>query len=297
MNSARLSRYNAPHELVQWVQHRSGRETTQQLMRHPDVAFILAIGGASLVHAAYSSGTPAIGVGPGNAPTWLAADADVERAATHILASKSYDNGIVCASEHNLVVDASIRSAIVGALRRHGAYVLEPPEVDAFVAAVFDADSSHMRRDLHGRSAARVAEAAGLVIPTGVRLIVVPAQADQLAGPLGREKPAPVTSLFTAHGDEEALAIGKRLLANEGAGHTAIVHTADYARIDRFSREMPVSRVLVNVPGTQGTLGIGTGLALSMTLGTGTAGGTSTTDNVTYRHLVNIKRVAYARAA
>jgi len=109
---------------------------------------------------------------------------------------------------------------------------------------------------------------------------------------MGHEKLAPVTSLFVVDDDEQALALSKRLLANEGAGHTAIIHTADYARVDRFSRALPVARVLVNVPGTHGSLGVGTGLIPSFTLGTGTAGGTSTTDAVTYTHLLNIKRVA-----
>ena len=125
----------------------------------------------------------------------------------------------------------------------------------------------------------------------------MPAGLEDLPGPLGREKMAPVVSLFTAGDDNEALAVCKQLLDNEGAGHTAIIHTHDAARIVRFSSEIAASRILVNVPGTQGTLGIGTGLVPSMTLGAGTLGGSSTTDSVTYTHLLNIKRVAYSTAA
>jgi acyl-CoA reductase-like NAD-dependent aldehyde dehydrogenase len=131
-------------------------------------------------------------------------------------------------------------------------------------------------------------------LDTASSSIVVPANQDEIDGPLGHEKLAPVTSLFTVAGDDEAFAVSGRLLANEGAGHTAIIHTRDQAVIDCFSREMPASRVLVNVPGAHGSLGLGTGLLPAMTLGTGTMGRTSTTDSVGYLHLVNIKRVAYA---
>jgi acyl-CoA reductase-like NAD-dependent aldehyde dehydrogenase len=295
--AAVLDAHGAPHSLVQWLGKRTDREVTLRFMRHPDVAFVLATGGASLVRAAYSSGTPAIGVGPGNAPTWVCADADLDHAAETIVASKSYDNGIVCAGEHNLLVDVAIEGAFSAALERHGAAVLRPQEIDQFIAAVFDAHEGHVRRDLHGLSAVRLAEIACLTIPGAVRLIVVPAARDQVAGPLGREKLAPVTSLFAVLGDDDALAISARLLDNEGAGHTAIIHTRDERRIERFSRTLHVSRVFVNGPGAQGSLGLASGLAPSLTLGTGTHGGTSTTDSVTYRHLLNIKRVAYLRAA
>ena len=124
-------------------------------------------------------------------------------------------------------------------------------------------------------------------------MIVVPAGPQDLTGPLGREKMAPVGPLFIVQNDDEALAMCKQILDNEGAGHTAIIHSPDTSRITRFSNEIPASRILVNVPGTQGTLGIGTGLVPSMTLGAGTQGGSSTTDSVTYTHLLNIKRVVY----
>jgi acetaldehyde dehydrogenase/alcohol dehydrogenase len=289
-----LERHGAPAGLVQWVKERSGRETTLQFMSHPDVAFILATGGMKMVRAAYSSGTPAIGVGPGNAPTWVSADADPDLAAEAIIASKSFDNGVVCASEHNLVVDRAILKAFVAALERHGAVVLPPDEIAPFVQIVFDPAEGHVRSELMGQSAAYIAQVAGLRrSATTTRLIVVPAGLDDVQGPLGREKLAPVTSLFTVGSEDEALSLCSRLLANEGMGHTAIIHTHDQRRIDRFSAEMPAGRILVNAPGSHGTLGLCTGLDPSMTLGTGTFGGTSTTDSVTYTHLLNIKRVAY----
>jgi acyl-CoA reductase-like NAD-dependent aldehyde dehydrogenase len=295
--NAVLERHGAPTGLVQWVKKRSGRETTLQFMRHPDVAFILATGGAGMVQAAYSSGTPSIGVGPGNAPTWVCADADLDAAARAIVDSKSFDNGVVCASEHNLVVDRAVVTGFAAALERHGARVVQPDEVDRVVEAVFDPVDQHVRSDLLGQSAARLASAAALVDAEMVRLIVVPAPLDRINGPLGYEKLAPIVSLFVVDDEDQGLRVCRQILANEGAGHTAIIHSSDQARIDRFSFEMPASRILVNVPGAQGTLGMCTGLVPSMTLGSGTFGRTSTTDSITYTHLLNIKRVAYALAA
>jgi acetaldehyde dehydrogenase / alcohol dehydrogenase len=140
-------------------------------------------------------------------------------------------------------------------------------------------------------------EAAGLCRVDDVRLLLVPARSCDVGGPLGHEKLAPVVSLFTVEGDDDAIALCKRLLDEDGSGHTSIVHTQDREVIDRFAREMRASRILINAPGMQGSIGIGTGLATSLTLGTGTFGGTSTTDNVTFRHLSNIKRLAYPEAA
>jgi len=247
-----------------------------------------------VVRAAYSSGTPAIGVGPGNAPVWVCADADPDSVADAVITSKSFDNGIICASEHNLVVDSRVVDRLVKALEEHGAAVLRSDEIDRFVETVFD---GHVRGELHGQSAARLAALSGVHRERSIKVVVVPAGLKDLPGPLGREKMAPVISLFTAGDDNEALAVCKQLLDNEGAGHTAIIHTHDAERIVRFSTEIAASRILVNVPGTQGTLGIGTGLVPSMTLGAGTLGGSSTTDSVTYTHLLNIKRVAYSTAA
>jgi acyl-CoA reductase-like NAD-dependent aldehyde dehydrogenase len=289
-----LEQHGAPAGLVQWLRGRTDRETTSAFMRHPGVAFILATGGEGMVRAAYSSGTPAIGVGPGNAPTWVCADADLDRVAAGIIASKSYDNGMVCAAESGLIVDAAIEAEFIAALSRHGAAVLDTAESQRFTHAVFDPVDRHVRRELHGQSAGRLALVGGVRRSRPPRLIVVPATPRDIGGPLGREKLAPVVSLFSAETDDAAIALSQRLLASDGAGHTAIIHTKHQQRIDRFSRELRVSRVLVNVPGTHGSLGLGTGLPLSMTLGTGTFGGTSTTASVGFTHLLNIKRVAYA---
>jgi acyl-CoA reductase-like NAD-dependent aldehyde dehydrogenase len=289
-----LAQHGAPDGLVQWLQGRVDRQTTWQLMQHPRVGMILATGSANLVRAAYSSGTPALGVGPGNAPAWVCADADVDRVARDVVASKSFDNGIICASEHNLVVDTSIRASLIEALERNDAVVLNGAELERFVNVLLDSEEDRIRADHVGQSAEVLLQRAGIQRQGPARLVVLPVDLEQLGGPLGREKLVPVVSLFTVNGDDEGFEVCRRVLDNDGAGHTAIIHTSDQARIQRFGLEMPASRILVNAPGVQGTMGLSTGLEPSMTVGCGTFGGNSTTDNVTYTHLLNIKRVAFA---
>jgi acyl-CoA reductase-like NAD-dependent aldehyde dehydrogenase len=251
---------------------------------------ILATGGPGMVRAAYASGTPAIGVGSGNAPTFISASADVERAAQAIVLSKSFDNGLICGSEHNLIVDASRRTEFVAALERAGAAVLTPAETGRF-GMVFNDERTGFRPEVVGQAATLIAHTLGIAREWPIKLLVVPTELAE-AGPLAGEKMAPVVSLFTTDGDDEALDLSLRLLANQGAGHTAIIHAEDESLVERFSRVIPASRILVNSPGSHGVCGITSGLSPSFTLGCGTFGGTSTTDNVSYRHLQNIKRLA-----
>jgi acetaldehyde dehydrogenase / alcohol dehydrogenase len=291
-----LRRHATPEDVVQLVPRTGGRHATEQLMRHPDVALILATGGPGLVHAAYSSGTPAIGVESGNTPVWICTDADPDRTAELIVASKAFDHGIVCASESNLVVDVRIQDPFEAALRRHGAAVLTASETRNLVASAFD-ENGRLRRDVLGQSAPVIARRVCIQRDAPIRLLVVPAQCDDSHGPLGREKLAPMTSLFVAQDVEDGLSLCKRLLAADGLGHTAVIHTSDRALTQRFGLEVPASRILVSVPATQGAIGIGTGLAPSLTLGCGSFGRTSTTDKITYTHLLNIKRMAGATSS
>jgi acyl-CoA reductase-like NAD-dependent aldehyde dehydrogenase len=266
-------------------------------MQHPRTALILATGSARMVRAAYSSGTPAIGVGPGNAPAWICADAKLDRVAEMVVASKSFDNGILCASEHNLVVDAAIRNEFIDALERHGAAVLRTSEIPLFLSTLLDDDGDRIRPELTGQCATSLLQRAGIRREGNIGVVVVPTTLHDMSGPLGREKLAPVLSLFTVDQEEEGFAVCGAILAQDGAGHTAIIHTSDQTRIERFAREMRASRILVNAAGVQGTMGMTTGLVPSMTVGCGTFGGNSTTDNVTYTHLLNIKRVAFGDPA
>jgi acetaldehyde dehydrogenase/alcohol dehydrogenase len=289
-----LRGHDAPVDLVQWIRQRSSRKKTEMFMRHRGVSLILATGGVSMVKAAYSSGTPAIGVGPGNAPAWVCADADPDEAARLVVGSKSFDYGIVCGSEHHLVVDAAVREPFLAALQTYGAAVLAPEEVSRFTERAFDPKTGHLRREFVGQSAGHIARATGVEQQEPlIRLIVAPVTLDAIEGPYGREKLAPVLSLFTVDGEEEGLAACKKILDNEGLGHTAIIHTRSSELVERFGSEISASRILVNAGGSQGCIGIGNGLMPSLTLGCGTFGGTSTTDNVSYTHLLNIKRVVH----
>ena len=291
-----LARHGAPADLLQSAPRRPARRATAALMRHPGVSMILATGGTAMVKAAYSSGTPAIGVGPGNAPAWVCADADVEAAARIVVASKAFDHGIICGSENNLVVDRSVRDSFIGALRRAGAAVLSAAECDRVARVAFDDRDGRLRRSVLGQAAAAIAAQAGIEVPAGTRLLIAPVPCQAVPGPYGREKLAPLLSLFTADGEDDGIRLCRQILGNGGRGHTAIIHTRSKRLQSSFARQMPVSRVLVNGPGAQGCIGLGNGLTPSLTLGCGTYGRTSTTDNVTYTNLVNIKRVAHPLA-
>jgi acetaldehyde dehydrogenase / alcohol dehydrogenase len=287
-----LRRHGAPADLVQGVPWRPTRAATAALMRHPGVSIILATGGTAMVRAAYSSGTPAIGVGAGNAPAWVCADADVEAAARMVVASKGFDHGIICGSENNLVVDGLVCDAFTSALRAAGAAVLTAAEGDRLARAAFDDADGRLRRAVLGQAAPVIAARAGIEVPAGTRLLVAPVPREAAAGPWGQEKLAPLLSLFTADGPDDGLRLCRQILGHAGAGHTAIIHTRSCPLQMSFARQMPASRILVNGPGSQGCIGLGNGLTPSLTLGCGTYGRTSTTDNVTYTNLLNIKRVA-----
>jgi acetaldehyde dehydrogenase/alcohol dehydrogenase len=287
-----LEAHGAPAHLVQVLRQRGDRRVTGKLMRHPRISLILATGSAGLVKAAYSSGTPAIGVGPGNAPAWICADADLDRAASAIVTSKTFDNGLICGAEHNLVVDDRVVDRFAQALERHGAAILSADEAHWFACAAFGGPLGSLRREFVGRSAAAIADAVGIHRAMPPRLLIIRATADNIAL-YGREKLAPFLSLFSVNGEDEGLRLSHDLLIGAGTGHTASIHTTNAARVERFARAMPAARILVNSPAAQGCCGMTTGLEPSLTLGCGTFGGNATTDNVTYRHLLNIKRVAH----
>jgi acyl-CoA reductase-like NAD-dependent aldehyde dehydrogenase len=245
-----------------------------------------------MVRAAYSSGTPAIGVGSGNVPALVCADADPVAAAGAVVESKAFDHGIICGSEDNLVVEDGVARPFLAALEAAGAAVCSEEETARVAAAAFDPGDGHLRRDALGQPAQAIAAAAGVRRDRPIRVLVLPLALDQVDGPLGREKLAPLLSLFSVGGPDQGLAVCMRLLAHQGAGHTAVIHTGDRSFQERFAEEVPASRILVNGPATHGCIGVGNGLTPSLTLGCGTFGGNSTTDNVTYTNLLNIKRLA-----
>jgi len=288
-----LKKHGAPVNLLQWIKVRGSRKKTAMYMTHPDISLTLATGGPSMVKAAYSSGNPAIGVGMGNAPVLVCSDADPDKVAEMVIGSKSFDNGIICGSDNNLVVVNSIREAFISGLEKHGAIILTPPEKTRFIASTFDTESNHISKDKVGQDAMKIAAEAAIERDGEFRLIVVPEDKDHLESQMANEKLAPILSLFTVDDEKEGMALCKSIINKEGTGHTAIIHTHDKDRIQAYGMSMPASRILVNSPGTQGCIGIGNGLLPSFTLGCGTYAGCSTTDNVSFHNLLNIKRIAY----
>jgi len=287
-----LEAHGAPADLIQCVRSRASRTKTVQFMEHPNVALVLATGGQKMVKVAYSSGTPAIGVGPGNAPTLVCADADPPSTLGKILPSKTFDNGVICGSENNLVVVDAIYDAFVAEAERQGAAVLSLEEAAALSAHLINPATNRIRGDIVGQPASFVAQLGGIKRTFAIELVIVPSSDIGPDNPYAHEKLAPLLSLFRVADEEAGIIACKRLLAIAGAGHTASIHTSDEPTISRFAEQIPASRILVNSPCTQGIMGMTTGLIPSTTLGCGTYGGTSTTDNVTYTHLLNIKRLA-----
>lgn len=284
-------------DLIQIIYENNSRKRTDAFFHHPDVDLILATGGPSMVRAAYSSGKPALGVGAGNAPVLICEDARLDQAAERITLSKSFDHGLICGSEHNLVVVESVRTAFVSALEKAGAAVLTEAETTRFQANVLDSELRALRRRLVGCSAEHIAALAEVERPYRIRLIVVPAGADAIEarGFYTREKMAPVLSLFPVPDAEAGIELSQYLLECDGRGHTAVIHTESNTLAEDFGRRIPASRILVNSPATQGVIGLTTGLAPSLTLGCGFYGGNSTTDNVGYTNLCNLKRLALFR--
>jgi acyl-CoA reductase-like NAD-dependent aldehyde dehydrogenase len=205
--------------------------------------------------------------------------------------SKSFDNGLVCCSEHNLVVVQSRFQAFRAALEQQGAAVLSAEEKVAFLNIMVDPMSNRFRPQVNGKLAADLAEQAGIRRTYPIKLLVIPTEEVSENSPLALEKLAPILSLFTVADEKAGMHVCHALLELDGLGHTAIIHTRTSAFIEAFAARMPASRILVNAPGTQAGIGMTGGLIPSLTLGCGTFGGTSTTDNVTYSHLLNIKRI------
>ena len=265
---------------------------TQELMRHPRVAVILATGGMGLVRAAYSAGKPAYGVGPGNAPAYIERSADVAKAVRDILTGKTFDNGLLCSSENSVVVDAAISEEVRRELEAQGGHFLNRPGAAA-LARVLVTPQRLPHPDLVGRSAREIAKRAGLRVPDETRALVVPLDGVGRDYPLSIEKLCPVLSFYVVEDWREGCERCRQILKYGGLGHTMAVHSRDEAVILEFALRKPAFRIVVNTPATLGSIGMTTGLDPSMTLGCGGYGGNVTSDNISPRHLLNIKRLAY----
>jgi acetaldehyde dehydrogenase (acetylating) len=267
-------------------------EGTQELMRHRDVAVILATGGMDLVRAAYSAGKPAYGVGPGNAPAYIEHSADLKKAVRDIVTGKTFDNGVLCSSENSVVVDEEIANAVKDEFVQLGGYFLSPSEVDA-VAKALVTPQRLPSPALVGKSALYIAEQAKIEVPPETRVLLAPLKGVGRDFPLSIEKLCPVLAFYVVRDWKEGCERCKQLLHYGGMGHTMSIHSQNEDVILEFGLKKPAFRIVVNTPTTHGSIGLTTGLDPAMTLGCGGHGGNITSDNISPRHLLNIKRLAY----
>lgn len=277
----------APHNIVQGITL-SSMAATNELMHAPEVSMIIATGGPGMVKAAYSSGKPALGVGAGNSPAYIERSADVAAAVRRIIASKTFDNGTICASEQSIICEKVNHDEVVAEFKRQGSYFLNDEELQKVCALLFRNGHS-MSPKFVGRSPQYIAEGAGITIPAGTRVLLGEQHGVGEKWPLSYEKLTTVLGFYTVENWEEACDLSIALLKN-GIGHTMSIHTENKDIVRKFSVK-PASRILINTGGSQGGTGACTGLDLALTLGCGTWGGSSVSENVGPQHLINVKRV------
>ena len=267
-------------------------EGTQELMKHRDVAVILATGGMGLVRAAYSSGKPAYGVGPGNAPCYIERSADLKKAASDIMIGKTFDNGVLCSSPNSVVVDQEVAEEVRRQFVSEGAYFMNAAEMAA-LAKVLVTPQRLPNPALVGKPATAIAGRVGIRVPEGTRALIAPLEGVGRDYPLSIEKLCPVLSYYVVKDWREGCERCIQILRYGGMGHTMSIHSKNDDVILQFGLKKPAFRICVNTPTTHGSIGMTTGLDPAMTLGCGGWGGNITSDNISPRHLLNIKRLAY----
>ncbi|MCX6434236.1 MAG: aldehyde dehydrogenase family protein [Actinobacteria bacterium] len=280
----------APDGCIQVVEEPSIPLITA-LMTDDRVAVVVATGGTAMVRAAYRSGNPALGVGPGNVPVLVDASADVTMAARRIVASKSFDNSILCTNESVLIVEDAVADKLVQALRREGAYIASAEEAESIRAVIFDGEN--FRTSWVGRDATAIAKAAGIRVPAATKILIAPIDLVVPEEMLAHEKLCPVLGMVRVPTAGRGIDAARAVLRITGAGHSAAIHSQDARTIMDFSAAVRVLRVSVNVGNSLGGAGIETNLAPTMTIGTGFFGRSSLGENLEPKHLVNITRIAY----
>ncbi|MBU3128284.1 acetaldehyde dehydrogenase (acetylating) [Clostridium tagluense] len=264
---------------------------TNELMKCSEVSMIIATGGPGMVKAAYSAGKPALGVGAGNSPAYIERSANVAQAVKNIIASKTFDYGTICASEQSIIVEECNHDQVVYEFKKQGGYFMTSEETAKVCGLLFKNGGHSMSAKFVGKSPQVIATAAGISIPEGTKVLIGEQQGVGDAYPLSFEKLTTVLAFYTVRDWHEACDLSIKLLQN-GIGHTMSIHTEDKGIVMKFAKK-PAARILVNTGGTQGGTGLSTGLLPAFTLGCGTWGGSSVSENVGPMHLINIKRVAY----
>ena len=287
----KLVEIGAPEGLINCIDIVS-LEGTSELMSHEDVSLILATGGSAMVKAAYSSGTPALGVGPGNVPVFIERSADLEKAVQRIMQSKTFDNGTICASEQSVVVESCIKDEVVELFKKENAYFLDADESKK-VEKTIQLAHGGLNPAIVGKSAKKIAELAGIKVPNNCRVLISETDGVGQAHPFSREKLAPLLGFYTVDDWEEGCEMSIDILNYGGLGHSLGIHSKNEEVIRAFALKKPTSRILVNTPTALGATGATTNLAPSMTLGCGSKGGNATSDNITPLNLFDRRRIAY----
>ncbi len=262
-----------------------------ELMTHQLTNVILATGGSAMVKAAYSSGKPAYGVGPGNVPVYIHSSAQISSAVQKIIESKTFDNGTICASEQAIVVDRKIKRKVVSELKRQGAAFIDDYEKDRVASVILK--NGALNPQIVGKSPQQIAELAGIIVPNHTTVILSEETEVGKSHPFSVEKLSPILALYTVESVNEAKQKCQQLLELGGIGHTAGIHCEEQAVIEDFVADLSVSRAVINAGTTFGGIGATTAIQPSLTLGCGSFGSNSTSDNIGPQHLLNIKRVAF----
>ena len=284
----------APKDCILWIDKPS-IEATKALMNHPDISLILATGGKGMVKSAYSCGKPALGVGPGNVPCYIHKDAKLKTSVNDLVMSKSFDNGMICASEQAIIVDREISSEFEELMKNAECYFVTEEEKKLLENYMFtkEEDGYDLNSEVVGKDPCDIAEKAGFLIPLETKVIVVREHGVGKDYPFSKEKLSPILTYYIVDNEEEGITLSEKLVEFGGLGHSAVIHTENEDTINHFSSVLKVGRIIVNSPSTHGAIGdiYNTNMP-SLTLGCGTFGGNSTTDNVSSVNLINLKRVA-----
>lgn len=286
----------APKDCILWIEEPS-ITATNFLMNHPDVDLILATGGTGMVKAAYSCGKPALGVGPGNVPCYIDKSAKLKTSVNDLVLSKSFDNGMICASEQAVIVDREIHDEFEALMKEAGCYFINPEEKERLKEAMFVAEKGYtLNGKIPGQSPYDIAKSAGIDVPANTKVLVVYEEGVGADFPFSREKLSPVLAYYIVDSKDEGIRKAEELLEFGGLGHSAVIHSEDEETILEFSNRVKAGRIIVNSPSTHGAIGdiYNTNMP-SLTLGCGTFGGNSTTSNVSSVNLINVKRVAKRR--
>ncbi len=283
----------APEDCIQWVEEPS-IEATTALMNHPSISLILATGGAGMVKSAYSCGKPALGVGPGNAPCYIETTAKLKRACTDLMLSKTFDNGMICASEQAVVVDKVVKAAFEEYMKENGCHFLSKEEIEKLTE--FMMPEGKLNSKVPGMPATKIAEMAGIDVDSKTKILIAKLDGVGPEYPLSREKLSPVLAYYVVEDYKEGFEVCKKILDFGGLGHSAIIHSTNEEIIKMFGEAMKVGRVIVNSPSSQGAIGdIYNTNTPSLTLGCGSYGHNSTTSNVSTVNLINKKKIAERR--